>query len=40
MEEDKENNGGYEAEGNPLVGYIRDKFQQLKHQKSMMRKDG
>ena len=33
MEEDKENNGGYEAEGNPLVGYIRDKFQQAETSK-------
>ena len=28
MKENKEKNGGYEAEGNPLVGLVRDKFQQ------------
>ena len=33
MDEDKEKNGGYEAEGNPLVGYIRDKFQQAETSK-------
>ena len=33
MEEDKKNNGGYEAEGNPLVGLIRSKFQQAETSK-------
>ena len=28
MEEDKTKNGGYEAEGNPLVGFVRSRFQQ------------
>ena len=33
MEEDKKNNGGYEAEGNPLVGLIRSRFQQAETSK-------
>jgi len=33
QEEDKKNNGGYEAEGNPLVGLIRSKFQQAETSK-------
>ena len=33
MEEEKKTNGGYEAEGNPLVGIIRDKFQQAETSK-------
>jgi hypothetical protein len=33
MEENKEKNGGYEAEGNPLVGLVRDKFQQAETSK-------
>ena len=33
MEEDKKNNGGYEAEGNPLVGVIRERFQQAETSK-------
>ena len=33
MEEDKKNNGGYEAEGNPLVGLIRGYFQQAETSK-------
>jgi hypothetical protein len=33
MEEDKKDNGGYEAEGNPLVGLIRSKFQQAETSK-------
>ena len=32
-EEDKKNNGGYEAEGSPLVGLVRDKFQQAETSK-------
>ncbi len=28
MDEEKKDNGGYEAEGNALVGYIREKFYQ------------
>ena len=28
MDEEKKDNGGYEAEGNALVGYIRERFQQ------------
>jgi hypothetical protein len=33
MEEENKNNGGYEAEGSPLVGLIRDKFQQAETSK-------
>ena len=33
MEEDKKDNGGYEAEGNPLVGVIRERFQQAETSK-------
>ena len=33
QEEDKTKNGGYEAEGNPLVGLIRSKFQQAETSK-------
>ena len=33
MEEDKKDNGGYEAEGNALVGLIRGKFQQAETSK-------
>ena len=33
MEEDKTKNGGYEAEGNPLVGLIRSRFQQAETSK-------
>ena len=33
MEEEKKTNGGYEAEGNPLVGLIRNKFQQAETSK-------
>ena len=33
MEEDKKDNGGYEAEGSPLVGLVRDKFQQAETSK-------
>ena len=33
MEEDKTKNGGYEAEGNPLVGFIRSRFQQAETSK-------
>ena len=33
QEEDKKDNGGYEAEGNPLVGLIRSKFQQAETSK-------
>ena len=32
-EENKKDNGGYEAEGNPLVGLVRDKFQQAETSK-------
>ena len=31
--EDKTKNGGYEAEGNPLVGLVRSKFQQAETSK-------
>ena len=33
MEEDKTKNGGYEAEGNPLVGFVRSRFQQAETSK-------
>jgi len=33
MEEENKNNGGYEAEGNPLVGLIREKFYQAETSK-------
>ena len=33
MEEEKKDNGGYEAEGNALVGLIRGKFQQAETSK-------
>ena len=33
MEEDKKDNGGYEAEGNALVGLIRERFQQAETSK-------
>ena len=33
MDEDKTKNGGYESEGNPLVGLIREKFQQAETSK-------
>ena len=33
MDEDKTKNGGYESEGSPLVGLIRDKFQQAETSK-------
>ena len=33
MEEDKKDNGGYEAEGNSLVGLIRERFQQAETSK-------
>ena len=33
MDEEKKDNGGYEAEGNALVGYIREKFQQAETSK-------
>ena len=33
MEEDKTKNGGYESEGNSLVGLIREKFQQAETSK-------
>ena len=33
MEEENKNNGGYEAEGSPLVGLVRDKFQQAETSK-------
>ena len=33
MEEDKTKNGGYEAEGNALVGLIRERFQQAETSK-------
>ena len=32
-EEDNKTNGGYEAEGNALVGYIRERFQQAETSK-------
>ena len=33
QEEDKKDNGGYEAEGNALVGLIRERFQQAETSK-------
>ena len=33
MEEENKTNGGYEAEGNALVGYIRERFQQAETSK-------
>jgi hypothetical protein len=33
MEEENKTNGGYEAEGNPLVGFVRNKFQQAETSK-------
>ena len=33
MDEDKTKNGGYESEGSPLVGLIREKFQQAETSK-------
>ena len=33
MDEDKKNDNGYQAEGSPLVGIIRDKFQQAETSK-------
>ena len=33
MDEDKKNDNGYQAEGSPLVGLIRDKFQQAETSK-------
>jgi len=33
MDEDKEKNGGYEAEGNSLIGLIREKFYQAETSK-------
>ena len=33
MDEEKEKNGGYESEGNALVGFIREKFQQAETSK-------
>ena len=33
MDEDKEKNGGYETEGNPLIGLIRDRFYQAETSK-------
>ena len=33
MEEENKNNGGYESEGSPLVGLVRDKFQQAETSK-------
>ena len=33
MDEDKKNDNGYYAEGSPLVGLIRDKFQQAETSK-------
>ena len=33
MEENKKDNNGYEAEGSPLVGLVRDKFQQAETSK-------
>ena len=33
MDEDKEKNGGYEAEGNALVGLIRERFYQAETSK-------
>ena len=33
QEEDKKNNGGYESEGSPLIGLIRERFQQAETSK-------
>ena len=33
MEENKKDNNGYEAEGSPLVGLVRNKFQQAETSK-------
>jgi len=33
MQEEENKNGGYEAEGNALVGYIRERFQQAETSK-------
>jgi len=33
MEEENKTNGGYEAEGNALIGYIRGRFQQAETSK-------
>ena len=33
MEENKKDNGGYESEGSPLIGLIRERFQQAETSK-------
>ena len=33
MDEEKKDNGGYESEGNALVGFIRERFQQAETSK-------
>ncbi len=32
-EEDKKDNGGYESEGSPLIGLVRERFQQAETSK-------
>ncbi len=40
MQEEENKNGGYEAEGNALVGYIRERFQQAETSKIYDEKRG
>ena len=40
MDEEKKDNGGYESEGNALVGFIRERFQQAETSKIYDEKRG
>ena len=40
QEEDKKENGGYESVNNPLIGLIRERFQQAETSKVYDEKDG